>query len=65
MWVSRVHRQHKSLVITLRAGMCRELGIRKGDYVTFVTDADDKSVNMMKLRIAEEAENADNADTGR
>lgn len=43
MWVSKVHRQHNSLVITLNAGMCRAMGINRGDYLQFEV-LDDKAM---------------------
>ena len=43
MWVSRVYKQHNSLVLTLNGGMCRELGISRGDYLQFDEDSTEKT----------------------
>ena len=65
MWISKVHRQHNSLVITLRAGMCREIGIKHGDHVIFgqLNNAPDV-VTMTKLTVKGK-ENEDTKHTDR
>lgn len=35
MWVSKVYRQHNSMVVTLKGDMCRQFGITHGCHLGF------------------------------
>jgi hypothetical protein len=49
MWISPVYSQHGSLVVTLKAEMCRELELERGSHVMFEKVPGKQAVTMCKL----------------
>ena len=47
-YVKRVFKQHGSLVVTLPAHMCKNLDFKRGDYVVFEVDYDEKAVKFYR-----------------
>jgi len=59
MWVSRIYRQHNSLVVTLNRKLCEQMGWKHGQSLVFEENATKGTAEVESIEHRREVKNAD------